>query len=147
MCVMSLLGGLIGSLLFNNVISGKPAYAEKIKRNHIKMIAAEKFVLIDENGNMRAILGVINSEPTLMMFGRENSLPRVMLFDSKLCRAELYLGHEGEPSLNFYDRDNTIKTALGNVKLKDTTGEIQDLKSTLVFFDERGRVTWSAHKN
>jgi hypothetical protein len=144
---MSLFGGLIGGFLFNSIISGKPAYAEKIKRNHIKTIAAEKFVIVDENGDMRAVFGMINAEPTLMMFGRENSFPRMMLFDSKRCRAELYLGHEGEPSLNFYDRDNTIKTALGNVKLKDTTGEIQNLKSTLVFFDERGQVTWSAHRN
>ena len=83
----------------------------------------------------------------LMMFGRENSLPRMMLFDSKRCRAELMLGHEGEPSLKLYDRENTIRTALGNVKLKNTTGEIEDLKSTLVFFDEKGQVRWSAHKN
>ena len=70
MCVMSLLGGLIGGLLFNNIILGKPAYAEKTERNHIKTIAAEKFVMIDENGNMRAVLGIINAEPTLIMFGQ-----------------------------------------------------------------------------
>ena len=147
MCVMSLLGGLIGGLLFNNIILGKPAYAEKTERNHIKTIAAEKFVMIDENGNMRAVLGIINAEPTLMMFGQENSLPRMMLFDSKRCRAELFLDQKGEPSLNLYGKDNTIRTALGNVKLKDTKGKIQDLKSTLVFFDEKGQVSWSAHKN
>ncbi len=147
MCVMSLLGGLIGGILFSNMITGKPAYAKKSERNHFKVIAAEKFVIIDENGDMRAVLGIVNKEPTLMMFGRENSLPRLMLFDSKSCRAELFLSPDGEPSLNLYDQDNKMRTSLGNVKLKDTTGEIQDLQSTLVFFDESGRVSWSAHKN
>jgi hypothetical protein len=68
MCVMSLLGGLIGGLLFNNIILGKPAYAEKTERNHIKTIAAEKFVMIDENGNMRAVLGIIKSFKMFLFF-------------------------------------------------------------------------------
>jgi hypothetical protein len=147
MCVMSLLGGLIGGFLFNSIIAGEPAYAKRTERNHIKTIAAEKFVIIDENDDIRAVLGIANKEPTLMMFGKENSLPRLMLFDSKRCRAELFLDQKGEPSLNLYGKDNTIRTALGNVKLKDTKGEIQDLQSTLVFFDEKGQVSWSAHKN
>jgi hypothetical protein len=144
MCVMSLLGGLIGGILFNNIIAGKPAFAKKTERDHIKTIAAEKFIIVDENGDIRAVLGMANKEPTLMMFGRENSLPRLMLFDSKRCRAELYLNPNGEPSLNLYDQYNTMRTALGNVKIKDTTGEIQNLQSTLVLFDEKGKIRWSA---
>ena len=144
MCVMSLLGGLIGSILFNNIITGEPAFAKKSEWKHIKAIAAEKFVITDKDGDIRAVLGIINKEPALMMFGRDNSLPRLMLFDSKRCRAELFLRPNGEPSLNLYDKESTMRTALGNVKIKDTTGHIQYLQSTLVFFDEKGQVSWSA---
>ena len=144
MCIMSLIGGLIGSILFNNLITGKPAFAEKSKRKHIKAIPAEKFVITDKDGDIRAVFGIINEEPALMMFGRESSLPKMMLFDSKRCRAELFLRPNGEPSLNLYDQESTMRTALGNVKVKDTNGEIQDMQSTLVFFDEKGRISWSA---
>jgi hypothetical protein len=123
-------------------MTGKPAYAEK--QTHFKTIAAERFIIVNEDGDMRAVFGIVNTEPTLMMFGRENSLPKLMLFDSKRCRAELFLSQNGEPSLSLYDQDSTMRMALGNVKIKDTAGEIQDLQSTLVFFDEKGKVSWAA---
>ena len=142
--IFTLIGGMIGGIISNQFIIGSPAFAEKSSLNRLKYIGAEKFVVTDKNGDIRAVLGLVEEAPALMMFGKNDSLPRIIIFDSKMCRAELSLGPNGEPSLYLYDEKGTMRTALGAVRIKvPKTGEIQNLYSSLVFFDEDGNVHWS----
>ncbi len=143
--IFTLVGGMIGGIISNRFIIGSPAFAEKSSRNRLKSIGAEKFVVTDKDGDIRAVFGLVEEAPTLMMFGRDGSLPRFLIFDDKRCRAELYLGANGEPSLNLYDEKGTMRTALGTVRIKlPKTGEIQNLYSSLVLFDKNGNVQWSS---
>lgn len=76
-----------------------------------------------------------------MMFGRDSSLPRLMIFDNKSCRAELSLGPNGEPSLNLFDDKSILRTAVGAVTIKlPDTGENRNLSSAMAVFDEKGDV-------
>ena len=142
--IFTLIGGMIGGIISNRFIIGSPAFAEKSSRDRLGSIGAEKFVVTDKNGDIRAVFGLVEEAPALMMFGKDDSLPRLIFFDSKRCRAELSIGSNGEPSLNLYDEKGTMRTALGTVRIKVAkTGEIQNLSSSLVFFDEDGKVHWS----
>ena len=142
--IFTLIGGMIGGIISNRFIIGPPAFAEKSSGNRLRSIGAEKYVVTDKDGHIRAVLGLVEEAPALMMFGKDGSLPRLMIFDNKSCRAELYLRANGEPSLNLYDEKGTMRTALGTVRIKvPKTGEIQNLYSSLVFFDEDGNVHWS----
>ena len=142
--IFTIVGGMVGGIISNRFIIGSPAFAEKSSRNRLKSIGAEKFVVTDKDGDIRAVFGLVDEAPTLMMFGRNGSLPRFLIFDDKRCRAELYLGANGEPSLNLYDEKGTMRTALGTVRIKvPKTGELQNLYSSLVFFNEDGNIHWS----
>ena len=142
--IFALIGGMMGGIISSLFITGLPAFAEKSSLNRLKSIGAEKFVVTDKDGDIRAVFGLVEEAPALMMFGRDDSLPRLIIFDSKMCRAELSLRANGEPSLNLYDEKGTMRTALGTVRIKiPKTGEIQNLYSSLVFFDEDGAVHWS----
>jgi len=147
--IFTLIGGMIGGIISDRFIIGSPAFAEKSSLNRLKSIGAEKFVVTDKDGDIRAVFGLVEEAPALMMFGKDGSLPRLIFFDSKRCRAELYLGANGEPSLNLYDEKGTMRTALGRTALGTVrikvpkTGELQNLYSSLVFFNEDGNIQWS----
>ncbi len=142
--IFTLIGGMIGGIISNRFIIGSPAFAEKSSLNRLKSIGAEKFVVTNKDGDIRAVFGLVEEAPALMMFGKDGSLPRLIMFDNKRSRAELYLSANGEPSLNLYDEKGTMRTALGTVRIKvPKTGEIQNLYSSLVFFNEDGNIQWS----
>ena len=81
--IVALWGGLMGGVISTYLAGGRPAVAESSTLKPLKSIGAEKFVVTDPEGNIRAVLGLINEEPALMMFGRKDSLPRLMIFDSR----------------------------------------------------------------
>ena len=88
--IITLIGGMIGGIISNRFIIDSPAFAEKSALNQLKLIGAEKFVVTDKDGDIRAVFGLVEEAPTLMMFGKNDSLPRLMIFDNKMCRAELF---------------------------------------------------------
>jgi len=142
--VAAIVGGLIGGAVSSRFSAGSEAFADKQSWKPFRTIGAEKFVVTDRQGDVRAVFGMIEKAPTLMMFGKNGSTPKIMLFDGNGCRAELVLRANGEPSLNLFDRNSNIRTALGTVTLRfSKSGEIQRLPSSLVFFDENGDVHWS----
>ena len=143
--IFTLIGGMVGGIISNQLFIGSLAFADKSSINRLKSIGAEKFVVTDKDGDIRAVFGIVEEAPALMMFGKDDSLPRLIIFDSKICRAELSLKVNGEPSLHLYDEKGTMRTALGAVRIKTPkTGDIKNLYSSLVLFDEDGNIDWSA---
>jgi len=143
--IFALAGGIIGGALANQLLPGLTAFANKPPAGHLETIGAEKFVVIDVDGNVRAVLGMIKQEPALMMFGRDGSQPKLMIFDDRRCRIELAIGPNGEPSLNLFDRKSILRTVVGAVTIRlSETEKAKDLPSAMVVFDEEGNVLWSA---
>lgn len=143
--IFALAGGIIGGVISNLLLSGLTAFAKKPPPRHLETIGAEKFAVIDGDGNVRAVLGMIKQEPALMLFGREGSRPKLMIFDDKQCRIELALGPSGEPSLYLFDGKSTLRTAVGAVTIQlSETGKAKNLPSAMAIFDEEGNVLWSA---
>lgn len=145
--IVALAGGIIGGNMPIRLLPGLPAFAEKPPAEPLRVIAAEKFVVTDMEGNIRAVLGMVREAPALMMFGRDGSQPRLLMFDSKNCRAELSLRSDGEPRLNLFDGKNILRTAVGAVTIMTPeTGKTKHLASAIATFDEKGRVLWSSPK-
>lgn len=143
--IFALAGGIIGGAISNQFLPGLTAFAKKLPVRHLETIGAEKFVVTDVDGNVRAVFGMIKQEPVLMMFGRDSSQPRLMIFDNRNCRIELSLNPEGEPSLNLYDEKSILRTAVGAVTVKmPETGKAENLPSAMAVFDEKGNLLWSA---
>jgi len=143
--IFALTGGIIGGVISNQLLPSLAAFAEKSPYKHLEVIGAEKFVVTDTEGNVRAVLGMIKEEPVLMMFGRDNSQPRLMIFDHRSCRVELSLRPNGEPSLDLFDEKSTLRTSVGAVTIKlPETGKTKKLSSTMAVFDKKGNVLWSA---
>ena len=143
--VLTLAGGIIGGAISNRFLSGLPVFATESPASHLETIGAEKFVVTDTDGNVRAVLGMIDDKPTLMMFGRKLSLPRMLIFDHEYCRAEITLNPAGDASFNLFNSKGDLHTAIGAVKIKSSkTGEINTLSSSIIFFDEQGQIVWSA---
>jgi len=67
-----------------------------------KVSMAEKFMVVDESGNKRAVLGFSQGEISLTLFGSDG-------FE----RAVLKLDKDGHPNLKLFDRKKIPRIAIG----------------------------------
>lgn len=143
-CVFA--GGIIGGALSERFLqAGVSAFAKQSASRRLETIGAEKFVVTDVEGNVRAVFGMIKEEPVLMMFGRDRRQPRLMVFDDRCCRIELSLGPDGDPSLNLFDGNSILRTAVGAVRVtQPKTGKTKHMPSMMAVFDEKGTLKWNA---
>ena len=112
--------------------------------------------LYDQTGAARVSLA-INYGPALLMFfdkagkvrvvlGDNSGEPLVALYDkAETTRVGLSVGDDG-PRLRLYDKAGKMRAALGTVPLENTaTGSTETrAESSLVLFNQRGRVLWKA---
>jgi len=135
--VAALVGGLIGAVL-TSVFADKPIFAEEI-RQHAKVITAEKFLLVDDEGKAHAELTMLDSKsPTLRFIGKgdetlvglgalSDESSYLAFFDKKgKLRVSLAVSSDGTPALSLYDEEGKKRTEL--------------LVSNLVFYDRDERV-------
>ncbi|MBW2052126.1 MAG: hypothetical protein JRI85_07780 [Deltaproteobacteria bacterium] len=66
-----------------------------------KVMMAEKFMIVDESGNKRAILGILQGEPGVVLYGHDGKE-----------RLTLRLNSEGDPSLKLNDREGRVRAVL-----------------------------------
>ncbi len=86
---------------------------------HERTVQASQFVLVDESGSTRAVLGMRSAGPPLAFYDQ----------NGKNVEAMLGILHTG-PALGFYGQDETLRTLLG------TKGQ----SATLSFNDDQGKM-------
>ena len=69
-----------------------------------KVSMAEKFMVLDEFGNKRALLGMRQGEPSLVLYGRDEKERAVLRLNGEA---------DGDPSLELFDRDGKLRAVLG----------------------------------
>ena len=95
-------------------------------RSSTRIVEAQRFVLRDSEGRMRANLGIVEDEPGLAIFGVNGTPraiisaptegPRLLLSDAEgKLRAEVVVGEDG-PSLTIYQPDGQVAVALSWVQ-------------------------------
>ena len=93
-----------------------------------RTVETEKFVLKDVSGNTRAMLGLVEGNALLVLYGSQSDMkkgvlaevgagptgPFLWLFDTQsVLRARLELG-AGDPSHSFFDVDGKPRTEMGS---------------------------------
>lgn len=88
--------------------------------------------IVNQDTRAKAILAFVRGEPTLALFNKKEHIA-----------AELSV-LSGEPSLTLFDQDQKLRAVLGSIPLESTRTGIAQKRpvSSLVLFDEDGRVIW-----
>lgn len=91
--VLAMVAGFIGGVISSQIFAGQPIFTQKEPKLQ-KVVAAEKFRLVDHRGMVRAALGLTGEgQPGLGLLDR-NGIPRVVLG----------IGRNGRPSLVMWDQ-------------------------------------------
>ncbi|MFH0845068.1 MAG: hypothetical protein V1930_06290 [Pseudomonadota bacterium] len=169
---LALVGGLLGGGLSGRFLSVKPVPARKdpiLK----KIIVANEFHLVDEGEKDRWVLALSKEgEPSITFINKNgwapmamginrdgipyfNMIPQpfdtegpsfIMMDSYQRKRAILGLRGSGEPYLSLLDHNGQVRAVLGSVEFtNELTGSSEKRPcSSLVLFDEQGRIIWSA---
>lgn len=110
-----------------------------------KTVEAGRFYLVDENDELRAVLGLIANDPVMRFYdtrgknrlsiGLTKGQPGVTLVDAKgVARVSLMVDGD-KPGLHFWDEKSRTRSLFGVDK---------DGAPILQIYDENGKVIWKA---
>jgi hypothetical protein len=171
MLILAVVAGVIGGALSSKIFwrqEGKPEDSELRK-----VIVANEIHLVDHQGKARWVLAFSkDGEPSVTFVNKDGWAPMAMgvnrngfpffnmilqprkgggpsltLMDGRMKnRAVLGLWEDGEPYLRLLDRSGQVRATLGSTVLKDsmTGSSVKRPCSSLVLFDEKGKIIWSA---
>jgi len=99
-----LVAAFIGGGVSNWALSGRPLFAQQ-ETGTKKVVTAERFCIVDDRGNMRAILGVGDDGRVYIGFFDKHDRPRAIFGISS----------EDSPVLTFTGTDGKARVALGQI--------------------------------
>lgn len=144
---VTIIAGLIGGVASNWIFRADPIFAQKVPQNR-KAIRAEQFILVDEQGNDRAVLLTVDGHAFLSIADK-NKQPRITLG----------VAADGSPSLNLLGKDKkprvildvTPDNATTRLNLYDKGGSAAFVlsieangESGLALMDKNKAILWSA---
>ena len=165
MLVLALVAGLVGGVVSSRFLVVQPVFAEN-EIKPAKIIAAEKFLLMDENGKIRAILGPTQTDkgvtlaffdesglfrggiyPDGMMVLDDKGKPRIMLVlnDDDTVRLELY-GESDKHSATLMLSENGfpgLKLTDDNEKSSAFLG-VSPQGDAFMALEKKGKLIWHA---
>ncbi len=131
-------GDVRARLFMKEMIGRKEPYLEIYDDNkkHEMYLSSNSFGFSLDNWP-RLKLDLFDGEPVLTFRHRKTTHSRVTLG---------FWPNRNEPSLNLYDEVGNLRVALGPTELKNTRTGSTEIRapSSLVLFDEEGKVVWSA---
>jgi hypothetical protein len=171
MLVLALVAGVIGGALSSKILWRQQETPEDSMMK--KVIVANEIHLVDHQGKARWVLAFSkDGEPSVTFVNKDGWAPMAMgvnrhgfpffnmilqprkgggpsltLMDGRMKnRAVLGLWENGEPHLTLLDRDGQVRATLGSTVIRDsmTGSSVRRPCSSLVLFDERGKIIWSA---
>ena len=171
MLILALIAGVIGGVLSSKISWRQEKTPEDLELR--KVIVANEIHLVDQDGKARWVLAISrDGEASVTFVNKDGWAPMAMgvnrnglpffnmilqpgkgggpslsLMDGAMKdRAVLGLWEDGEPYLRLLDRNGQVRATLGSTVLKDalTGTSIRRPCSSLVLFDEEGKIIWSA---
>lgn len=169
--IAALAAGTAGGMAANTFLQKPPPEDKALKQ----IIVAHEFHLVDQEGRDRWVLKLskegepsatfvnkngwapmavgINSEGlpffNMVLEPDRRGGPVLTLMDSQMKNRALFgLNEAGEAHLFFLDENGQKRLALGSFEFTDPSGERQETRpaSSIMLFDEHGKVLWSAPK-
>lgn len=118
---LALIGGLIGGSASSWLLGPRMVIAAPENGQHHKVLTAEKFVLVDAEGTVRATLGKTAEKPTgLQVYDANGSR-----------RALLGVTDEGSTYLYFYGKDRRPRVSLATFWKGSPAFELRDAKGRI----------------
>lgn len=171
MLILAFIAGVIGGTLSSKTFWRQEETPEDSELR--KVIVANEINLVDQEGRARWVLAISrDGEPSVTFVNKDGWAPMAMgvnrngfpffnmilqpgkvggpalaLMDGTMKnRAVFGLWEDGEPYLRLLDRNGQVRATLGSTVLKDslTGASIRRPCSSLVLFDEKGEIIWSA---
>jgi hypothetical protein len=169
--ILALVAGVIGGALSSKILWRKAQTPDDSELK--KVIVANEIHLVDHQGKARWVLAFSkDGEPSVTFVNKDGWAPMAMgvnrngfpffnmilqprkgggpsltLMDGRMKnRAVLGLWEDGDPYLTLLDRNGQIRATLGSTVLRDslTGSSVRRPCSSLVLFDEKGKIIWSA---
>lgn len=171
MLILALIAGVIGGALSSKIFWRQEGTPEDLELR--KVIVANEIHLVDQDGRDRWVLALSKEGEPSVTFVNKNGWapmaiginrngfpffnmvlephkrggPTLTLMDSRMKdRAVLGLWEDGEPYLTLLDTNGQARATLGSTDLKDPLSGSRERRpcSSLVLFDENGKIIWSA---
>ena len=104
--IMALTGGVVGALVVSSGLSARlwpTATAEAATRHHVRAVMAGEFILVDQLGVKRSILGMVRGEPVLAFYGP----------DGKTLRASIGVDMKGTARARFFSSTGMPQAGIG----------------------------------
>jgi hypothetical protein len=154
--VMALIAGLVGGVVSSWFFVGQTVFAEK-KALQQKVVRAEEFMLVDEDGTCLAKLTHIGSGVSFNLGNDNRSFFNIALSEDldgdiavmavgtkKHGIVNLFVDKHG-PRLSIIDGSRNLRAVLGKVSLELESGSTETrAPSSLVLFNKKSEVTWKA---
>ncbi len=125
-----------------------------------KVIEAQEFRLLDDEGTVRsrwitssmggAILIFQHEDGTNVAdFGNFFGAPQLSMGTYENRMVVLRVSSSGDASLTLSDRDGNSRAAFGRTELKNNRTGSTEIRapSSLILFDEEGKVVWERHRD
>jgi hypothetical protein len=113
---LALIAGLVGGVVSSQFFVGQPVWAEK-KSSHEEVLRAERLELVDKDGTLRGIFGIIGYDPSLMLVDKDGCFRCVLttapdgaslFLRGKDCKDLVTLSGRIDPALRFYDERGNV---------------------------------------
>jgi hypothetical protein len=167
--VIALFGGVIGGMVSNWFLHPGPEQSKDLR----EIVVAHEIHLVDDEGRDRWVLNLSREgEPHVTFVNRNGWAPMAMgingqglpflnmvlepnqkagpsliMMDSHMnSRALLGLNRDGEPYLTFLDQTGQNRVAVGSIEVVNPLTRLHEKRpcSSVILFDEKGEVLWSA---
>jgi hypothetical protein len=167
--LVALFAGLIGGMLSTKFLQPEPEQSKDLRN----IVVAHEFHLVDEEGRERWVLNLSkNGEPSFTFVNKNGWAPMaiginkeglpffnmvlepnhkggpsLIMMDSQMkSRALLGLSNKGEPQLSLFDENGQKRLALGSAEFTNPLTGLRETRacSSILLFDEDGKVLWSA---
>ena len=143
--LLAALAGFMGGLISHHVFETRPAFAVK-KIQHQKVVMAEKFRVVDKDGNILGSFGTPDLQDTSSASNeRPASVAQLRLGQKKGFQIILSAGEANGSRIVMTDQKGITRTAIGNTEfwlpMRKITHKSQ--VASIVLFDHLGRFQWS----
>lgn len=132
---VSIISGLIGGFIANQIFGGKTAIAQD-GQEPPELFEAQEFRLVDGHGKVQAALALSSTskEPYLIINGKDGKQRFILDLD------------EGNPRMILKDNEAQTRLILGTSEVTSRfKGTIEKRPpSSLVMFNKEGKLIWSA---
>lgn len=145
--LLAAFAGFAGGFISSQIFQTKPAFAEK-GLSHQKVVTAEEFRVIDQDGKILGCFGTPGYLPDIFpkKDASQAAVPQLRLGRETGFQIILSAGGDAGSKIIMKDKKNITRVAIGNMEfhIRQTQVTHRRQVSSIVLFNRQGGFLWSA---